>query len=136
MMVFDLIFNSIEGSISNLFEAHWLSYGGGIILVLLIFMRLSYFSFEVDHEIIHIVSKSLLFGAFQSKRDINFEFPKRNLSQLQLKNSAFGPLLFLSLETQHGAKSTQRFKLSFLSKSETDSILSSLNEIAANNNSK
>lgn len=132
-LVADYLLNQISGSISTLFQSHWLAISSGIILLLLISIRFNYFSFEIDHEIVHIKSKPFFFGFIKSKSDINFEFPKRNLHHFQIVKSPFGQTLKISLHTLNGDKSSQKFLMSFVNTEESKMVLSGLENIMEEN---
>ena len=132
-LIADFLLNQIEGSISNLFASHWLAYiSGGLFLILLLIL-FNYFSFEIDHEIVHIKSKPFFLGFTKSKSDVNFEFPKRNLHHFQLSKSPFGNLLRISVQTLNGEKSTQSFSMSFINSEDSEKVLSGLEKIVADN---
>lgn len=129
----DILLNQIDGSISNLLESHWLAFTSGFIFLVLLIIRFNYFSFEIDHEIVHIQTKPFLLGFTKSKGDINFEFPKRNLYHFQISKSPFGQILKISLQTLHGEKSSQRFLMSFVNNEQSQKVLSDLEKILKDN---
>ncbi len=132
-LIADFLLNQIEGSISNLFASHWLAYISGGLFLILLLIRFNYFSFEIDHEIVHIKSKPFFLGFTKSKSDVNFEFPKRNLHHFQLSKSPFGNLLRISVQTLNGEKSTQSFSMSFINSEDSEKVLSGLEKIVADN---
>lgn len=132
-LIADFLLNQIDGTISNLFESHWLAYSSGFIFLTLIIIRFNYFSFEIDHEIVHIQTKPFLLGFIKSKGDINFEFPKRNLHNFQILKSPFGQILKVSLQTLKGEKSTERFLMSFVNDHQSQKVLSGLEKIIKEN---
>lgn len=132
-LIADLFLNQISGSISNLFESHWLAYSSGLLFLILLLIRFNYFSFEVDHEIVHIQSKPFIFGFTKSKSDVNFEFPKRNLHHFQMNKAPFGKILKISLQSLNGEKSAQKFQMSFLNSDQSKKVLSDLENILKEN---
>lgn len=132
-LVADFLLNQIDGSIRDLFSSHWLAYTSGGLFLILLLIRFNYFSFEIDHEIVHIKSKPFFLGFTKSKSDINFEFPKRNLHHFQLSKSPFGPMLRISVQTLNGEKSTQSFTMSFINSEDSKKVLSGLEKIVSDN---
>lgn len=133
VLIADILLNRITGSIGQLFESHWLAYTSGFIFLTLAIVRFNYFSFEIDHEIVHIQTKPFFLGFTKSKSDINFEFPKRNLHHFQISKSLFGQILIISLKTLNGEKSTQRFAMSFVNQDQSQKVLSNLEKIMKDN---
>ena len=129
----DFVLAGIPGTISRTFETHWLALLGCGIIITLALLKVNYFSYEDEYEIIHIVSKPLLFGLFKSKSDINFEFPKRTVVKVSMSESSLKRTLSINLETQHGSKRTRNFSLSFISKDDAQSIFNHLKSISEKN---
>lgn len=132
-IVFDFALSSINGSIGSFFNSHWLAYSSLSLIFIFTFIRISFFSYEDEYEIIHIKSKPLLLGLFLGKSDINSEFPKRTVKKVDLKTTSLGKRLMIVLQTQHGEKRMKSFNVAFIASHKLDKVHKRLSLICEQN---
>ena len=136
VIVGDLLLSQLEGSIHRFFEDHIPALTAGGIILFLAMVRVNYFSYEDDYEIIQIQSKSLVFGSLGGPARQRYDFPKRIVKSVRLKRVLFQQVLVVELQTQSGEKKINKFDLSFVKKQHLNSIYESLKNIASRNNEK
>lgn len=129
----DLFFSQLPGSISNYFEGHLPAIISGTIILFLAFVRINYFSYEDEYEIIHIRSKSLIFGRFEGIAQTRYEFPKRTVEKVELRKILFQKQLIIHLKTQQGEKKVRKFDLSFVPLTKLKYVYNSLLKISNQN---
>ncbi len=133
IIVLDLSLSTLPGSISSYFENHIPAMVAGAIIVFLAFVRVNYFKYEDEYEIVHITAKSLLFGRFESMANTRYEFPKRLITDFKYKDGLFQKKLVIYLESQNGAKRIRKFDLSFVPLKKLTYVLESLERIKTQN---
>lgn len=129
LLVIDLTFALIPGSMSDLFTKHYLTYASGLAIVLLAVLRFSYISYEDEYEIIHLNTQSLVFGPFETHKHKHYEFPKNILVNWELRSGFLKRELVLTVASSSGHEKTRRFDLLFLGKKEREYIIERLSEI-------
>ena len=129
----DILLSQIPGSLSQFFENHIPAIISGCIIAVLIGIRVNYFSYEDEYEIIHIRSKSLIFGRFESMAQTRYEFPKRTVEHVEVKKILFQRQLIIHLRTQQGEKKIRKFDLSFVPLKKLNYVFSSLQNISRQN---
>jgi hypothetical protein len=134
VIVVDLFFAQLPGRLSVYFEHHIPAIVSACIIFLLAFVRVNYFRYEDEYEIVHITAKSLLFSKFSSPANTRYEFPKRLITNFEFKDSLFQKRLVIHLETAEGAKRIRKFDLNFVPKHKLNYVLNSLEKIKSNNN--
>lgn len=133
IIVMDLSLSTLPGSISNYFNNHIPAILAGTIILFLAFVRVNYFQYEDEYEIVHITAKSLLFGRFESMANTRYEFPKRLITDFKFKEGVFQKKLTIYLESQNGAKRIRKFDLSFVPLKKLTYVLNSLERIKTQN---
>ncbi len=131
----DIALSLIPGSISNLFPNHELAIFSFLLLALLAITRWSYFSYEDEYEIIHIDTRSLIFGPFESRKHKHYEFAKNILINYEIDRGFFKAKLTLTLKSYNGDKKLRHFDLYFLNKEKQKYIENSLQTVLEKNNS-
>ena len=134
-IILDFILSQLPGTISSLFEDHYLAAACGLLILTLIFIRVNYFSYEDEYEIIHIRSKSLIFGEL-SKDSLSYEFPKDLLYHFKYRDSFLGKRLTIYLRSSNGVKKIRHFNLSFVNTKDLRYVLQSMEKIVERNKSK
>jgi hypothetical protein len=114
IIVVDFLIASTPGRLSSYFENHSPAIIAGSIIVILAFVRVNYFKYEDEYEIIHITSKSLLFGRFSDPANTRYEFPKRLVTDFEYRKSLVQKTLVIHLQTENGTKRIRKFDLSFV----------------------
>ena len=132
-LVFDLSLSLIPGSISGLFPQHELAIISFILLALLALTRWSYFSYEDEYEIIHVDTKSLIFGPFESQKHKHYEFAKNILISYEIERGFLKAKLTLTLKSHNGDKKLRHFDLYFLNKEKQAYIENSLKTVLEKN---
>lgn len=132
----DIVLSNVDGTISNVFEGHWPAKVSGALIVILAGIRVNYFSYEDDYEIIQIRSKSLIFGRFSDPATTRYEFPKRKIYDFEMQRFLFQKKLIIYLQTQTGIKKINKFDLSFVPLKELKNVMQSLDRIKKENTDK
>ncbi len=131
----DIILSFLPGSLSELFAQHELAIFSLALLVLLAITRWTFFSYEDEYEIIHIDTRSLIFGPFESQKHKHYEFAKNILIDYKVDKGFLKHKLTLTLKSYQGEKKSRNFDLYFLNKSKQDYIINSLDEVLEKNKS-
>lgn len=131
--VFDMALSLIPGSISDLFPQHELALFSFTLLALLALTRWSYFAYEDEYEIIHIDTKSLIFGPFESQKHKHYEFAKNILINYEIERGFLKAKLTLTLKSYNGDKKLRHFDLYFLNKEKQEYIENSLKTVLEKN---
>lgn len=134
-IIADFALASLPGTISDLFAQHYLAATCGLIILILFFIRVNYFSYEDEYEIIHIRSKSLIFGNL-GKNSLRYEFPKDLLYNFDYRSSILGKRLTIYLRSNSGVKKVRHFNLSFINNKDLQYVLQSMEKIVARNKAK
>jgi len=132
-IVIDILLSQVPGSLSNYFEDHIPALVAGGLILILAGIRVNYFSYEDEYEIIHIKSKSLLFASFESPAQTRYEFPKRIIYDFKFERSFFHRKLVIYLITANGVKRVRKFNLTFVPAKKLNYVLSSLGKIKEHN---
>lgn len=133
VLVSDIIFSQINGSISDYFVNHTPGILAAVGILLLASIRINYFSYEDEYEIIHIHSKSLIFGSFKAPAQTRYEFPKRIIYDYEFSKGLFSKKLTISLATQHGVQRIRKFNLTFVPMQKLKYVVNSLENIRQQN---
>ena len=133
VLVTDIVFSQINGSLSYYFQNHTPGIIALIGIIVMASIRINYFSYEDEYEIIHIHSKSLIFGSFKAPAQTRYEFPKRIICDYEFKKSIFTKRLTISLVTQHGIKRVRKFNLTFVPMQKLNYVVNSLENIRNQN---
>lgn len=134
VIIADLLLAQIPGSLGDYFQTHYLSYACLVVILTLLFIRINYFSYEDEYEIIHIRSRSLLFGNLSSSGSARYEFPKGILNDYSFEKGFFKKKLTLVLKTSTSSdKKTRHFNLFFVKDSKIDYVLKSLQKAKERN---
>lgn len=133
LIIADLLLARIPGSLSSYFENHYLTYASASLILILSFIRINYFSYEDEYEIIHIRNKSLLFSSLQNPAKIHYEFPKRILFDYEFKSGLLRKTLVLFLKNNQGHIRKRKFNLLFVAQSKRDYVLNSVKAISERN---
>ena len=129
----DITLSFLPGSLSQLFAQHELATFSLILLVILAITRWTFFSFEDEYEIIHIDTKSLILGPFESQKHKHYEFAKNILLDYKVEKGFLKHKLTLTLQSYNGEKKSRNFDLLFLKKEKQDYIENSLKEVLEKN---
>ncbi len=134
----DIILSQIPGYLSNYFNNHVPAIISGIFIIALSSVRVNYFSYEDDYEIIHIKSRPLvsLLNKFDRKTKTRYEFPKRIIYDFEIKQGFFQKVLIIHLKTNSGAKKIRRFDLSFVPLKKFRYVVDSLERVSLQNKGK
>lgn len=122
-IILDLLLSQLSGEIGNLFQQHWISIFGAVVLVVLKLLNISYFDYEAEYEIVHIVSKPILESFILKNHGNKFEFPKRLVYRTKIKKGLFQDKLVVYIKTNHGVRKAGEFHLSGISKAEAKKLL-------------
>lgn len=133
VLVTDIVFSQINGSLSYYFQNHTPGIIALIGIVIMASIRINYFSYEDEYEIIHIHSKSLIFGNFKAPTQTRYEFPKRIIYDYEFKKGLLTKRLTISLLTQHGVKRVRKFNLTFVPMQKLRYVVNSLESIRNQN---
>lgn len=129
----DIILSQVNGSVSNHFANHIPGTIAGVGILLLASIRINYFSYEDEYEIIHIHSKSLIFGSFKAPAETRYEFPKRIIYNYEFSKGFLSKKLTISLMTQHGVQRVRKFNLTFVPMQKLNYVVNSLENIRKQN---
>lgn len=122
VILIDLFFSSLSGTLGNYFEGHWPAIASSIGLMLLAMANFRFFSLKDDHEFIHIRSGSALLPFGQSPAAINFEFLKKNISHFSVIEKGPSKKLHLQLSADYRGSSDYSFSLSFFTASDIERL--------------
>lgn len=135
MILFDLALSLIQGSLSDLFPNHELALVSLGLLLLLVIGRFSFFSYEDEYEIIHIDTRSLVFGFLESKKHKHYEFAKIILVDYSIQKGFLKHELTLTVNSSSGDKKLRRFDLYFLNAEKKAYVENSLKKVLKSNKS-
>ncbi len=133
IFVADLILSQISGSLSYYFHDHIPAIISGGLILILAGIKVNFFSYEDEYEIIHIHSKSLMFSSFESPAQTRYEFPKRIIYDYEYKQSFLQKKLTIYLITQQGVERVRKFNLTFVPLRKLRYVISSLENIRKEN---
>tara|TARA_B000000460_G_scaffold133477_1_gene94081 strand:- start:22 stop:516 length:495 start_codon:yes stop_codon:yes gene_type:complete len=133
ILIGDILISLLPGSLSYLTEDHIPAIISTVGIFILLSARINYFSYEDDYEIVHIRSKSLIFGDLEGLGKTRYEFPKRIIQNFDYKETLFQKVLIIHLETQHGSKKIRKFDLKFVSHRKFQYVIDSLKKITNQN---
>lgn len=133
VIIADLGLSQLPGSLHEPFEDHIPALISVGLIAFLALIRVNYFSFEDEYEIIQIHSRSLIFGTLRGPVRTRYDFPKRIVKSVRLKKGLIQQRLIIELQTQSGEKKINKFDLSFMPKRERQSVYQSLKKIADSN---
>lgn len=135
LIILDLALSLIPGSLADTFPNHELALGSlGIILVFAL-LRFSFFSYEDEYEIIHIDTRSLVFGLFESTKHRHYKFAKIILADYDIHKGFFKYELTLTVNSSSGEKKLRRFDLYFLNDEKKAYVENSLKKVLKANKS-
>lgn len=129
----DLFLSQLPGSLHQPFAEHIPALVASVLILFLGLIRVNYFSYEDDYEIIQIHSRSLLFGSLSGPVRTRYDFPKRIVKSVRLKKGLFQKKLIIELQTQSGEKKINKFDLSFMAAPMRKRVYDSLKSIAQSN---
>lgn len=135
LFIFDILLSLLPGSLSQLFPNHELAIISFSLILILALTRWSFFSFEDEYEIIHIDTRSLIFGPFESPKHKHYEFAKNILIDYKIERGFLKCKLKLTLQSYNGEKKSRNFDLFFLEKSKQAYIENSLKTVLEKNQS-
>lgn len=133
VFVADLVFSQFSGRVSYYFDGHLPAIVSGALILILAGIRVNFFSYEDEYEIIHIRSKSLVFGSFESPAQTRYEFPKRIIYDFDYSHSFFHKKLTIYLITQQGVQKVRKFNLTFVPLRKLQYVIGSLENIRKEN---
>lgn len=136
LILFDLSLSLIQGSLSNIFPNHELALVSAGIVILFAFVRFSFFSFEDEYEIIHIDTRSLVFGFLESKKHRHYEFAKIILADYSINQGFLKYELTLTVTSSSGDRKLRRFDLYFLNAEKRAYVENSLKKVIEANKSR
>lgn len=125
----DLGLSLIQGSLSDLFPNHELALAAIVGLLILTVLRFSFFSYEDEYEIIHIDTRSLVFGFLESQKHRHYEFAKLILADFQIEKGFLKYKLTLTVTSSTGDKKLRRFDLYFLNDEKKSYVEKSLKKV-------
>lgn len=115
VILIDLFFSQLSGSLSSYFDAHIPALASGGVLLLLLLMNPRYFSLNDDHEFIQIRSTSALWPFAENPAEVNFDIPKKNIGEFHITHRGLRSLITLELSTAYRGQSQYSFDISYLS---------------------
>jgi len=135
VLISDIVLSQIPGYISSYFDNHVPGIISGFFIIFLASVRVNYFSYEDEYEIIHIKSRPLvmLFKQFDKNVKIRYEFPKRIIYDFEIKKGLFQKSLIIHLKTNRGIKKIRKFDLSFISLNKFNYVVDSLEKVSLKN---
>jgi len=131
----DILLSFLPGSLSQLFPQHELAIISFALLALMALTRWTFFSYEDKYEIIHIDTKSLIFGPFESQKHKHYEFAKNILIDYNIERGFLKRKLTLTLQSYNGDKKLRNFDIFFLNKAKQTYIENSLKTVLEKNKS-
>ncbi len=126
VIIIDLFFSQLSGSLSEYFEGHVPAFISMGIMVLLLFINPRYFSFRDEHEFLHIQSRSGLMPIGEVPAEVNFEFLKKNIRDYHIHGWGSHLKLHLKLSSEYRGKDEYCFVLSFMSKDQVKQLRNAL----------
>ena len=127
IILVDLFFSSLSGSLSNYFEGHLPAMLSGVLILFLAALKPRYFSFRDDHEFIHIQSRSALLPFVEGPADVNFELLKKNIRSFEFKGWGSYQKMHIMLHNTYRGENEYIFSMSFISADQIESMRKSLN---------
>lgn len=132
-LIADISLSQLNGSLSRYFESHGLAYVCGGALLVFAVMRINYFFYDDEWEVLHIRSYSLLFSSLQPEANTRYEFPKNKVHHFEYRTTGPFKTLVIFLEGQEEIKRIKNFDLTFLSRNQVKRVLQSLESISREN---
>ncbi len=131
VVVGDFFMAKINGSIGQFFRDYYFGYGALGLILILALIRINFFLYESDYEVISIKSKSLVFGVLGAQNH-RYEFPKGILVSYKYKGRLTKQLT-LKLKSTNGDIRVKKFNLLFVSNQKIEKLLESLKGIVERN---
>ena len=132
LVLIDLIFSVLPGSLADISKGHIMAFTGGIGLGILFILPVNYFHYDDSYEILHLRSKSLWsLGTDLHKR---FDFPKRKVTDYQIKGG--GPFKSLWLTLDNYASDSQKVRklgIFMITEEQLAALIDSLERMKARN---
>jgi general stress protein CsbA len=133
LILFDLFLSLLKGSLSDIFPNHELAIVSLALLLILGFLRFSFFSYEDEYEIIHIDTRSLVFGFLESPKHKHYEFAKNILADYSIQKGFLKYKVIITVNSSTGDKKLRRFDLYFLDQAKRDYVENSLKKVLEHN---
>ncbi len=129
IIVLDLLFSQLSGSIKDFAAGHRPAVISGITALLLTVLNPRYFSFVDDHELIHIQSSSGLWSIFEHASEVNYTLPKSYIKDYEVTGKGLKRKLTLALITPYRGSYQYSFKMALLNSKQVAQIESALDKI-------
>lgn len=136
LIPFDFGMSLIPGRIGNFFDDHTIALVSFIIILLIFLLRIKYFYFEAEYEIIHLRQRPLLFDymtLLNSYGYSRYEFPKKLLKDVYLENFLWFKTLVFVVETSNGKLRERTMDVTYLSGRKLDEVFRTMKSIAQQN---
>lgn len=132
-ILLDFGLSLLAGSLSDIFPNHELAFGALAVLLILGILRFSFFSFEDEYEIIHIDTRSLVFGFLESPKHKHYEFAKNILADYHIDEGFLKYKLTLTVNSSAGDKKLRHFDLYFINDKSRSYVINSLEKVLEHN---
>lgn len=135
----DFALSLIPGKIGNYFEDHIMAIVSGILIFILFLLRIKYFYFEAEYEIIHLRQRPLMFDymtLLNSYGYSRYEFPKKLLKDVYIESFLWFKTLVFVVETSSGKLRERTIDVTYLSNRKLDEVLRTMRSIIEQNKLK
>lgn len=132
----DFALSLIPGLIGSYFSDHLIAIVSLFLLLVLFLLRIKYFYFEAEYEIIHLRQRPLLFDymtLLNSYGYSRYEFPKKLLKDVYLENFLWFKTLVFVVESSYGKLRERSIDVTYLSGKKLDEVLRTMKSIAQQN---
>lgn len=133
----DFALSLLPGRIGGYFSSHWMAGTSFILLLIIFLLRIKYFYFEAEYEIIHLRQRPLLFDymtLLNSYGYSRYEFPKKLLKNVYIENFLWFKTLVFVVETTNGKQRERSIDVTYLSGRKLDEVIRTMKSIIKQNN--
>ncbi|MFN4299374.1 MAG: hypothetical protein ACK4EX_06550 [Thermaurantimonas sp.] len=135
----DFLFSLIPGKVGKYFDNHIMAIVSGILIFIIFLLRIKYFYFEAEYEIIHLRQRPLMFDymtLLNSYGYSRYEFPKKLLKDVYVENFLWFKTLVFVVETSNGKLRERTIDVTYLSNRKLDEVLRTMRSIVEQNKLK
>jgi predicted neutral ceramidase superfamily lipid hydrolase len=132
----DFLLSQVPGRISSYFANHTMAIVSFILILILFILRIKYFYFEAEYEIIHLRQRPLMFDymtLLNSYGYSRYEFPKRLLKDVYVENFLWFKTLVFVVETTGGKLKERTIDVTYISGKKLDEVLRIMRSIIQKN---
>lgn len=132
----DFLLSQVPGRIGLYFSNHTMAIVSFFLILILFLLRIKYFYFEAEYEIIHLRQRPLMFDymtLLNSYGYSRYEFPKRLLKDVYVEHFLWFKTLIFVVETTGGKLKERTIDVTYISSKKLDEVLRIMRSIIQKN---